>query len=50
MIEDEGIINGLKIIFRYMINSKTRKRMTTLSNFFKVNPEHVGYGIFIGVK
>jgi ubiquinone/menaquinone biosynthesis C-methylase UbiE len=50
MIEDEGIINGLKIIFRYMINSKIRKRMTTLSNFFKLNSEYTGYGIFIGVK
>lgn len=50
MIEDEGVVNGLKIMFKYLTNSKIRKRMMKLDNFFKSHPEYIGYGIYLGKK
>jgi ubiquinone/menaquinone biosynthesis C-methylase UbiE len=50
MIEDEGIINGLRIVFTYLTNSKIRKRMTKIDRFFKVNSNYIGYGIYVGLK
>lgn len=50
MIEDEGLVNGFKIIYRLMTNSKIRKRMMKLDTFFKSYPEYIGYGIYTGSK
>jgi ubiquinone/menaquinone biosynthesis C-methylase UbiE len=50
MVKDEGIINGLRVIYKYISNSKIRGRMQRLDNFFKSYPEKMGYGIFIGTK
>jgi ubiquinone/menaquinone biosynthesis C-methylase UbiE/uncharacterized metal-binding protein len=50
MLKDEGIINGMNVMFRYLTKSKIRSRMDKLSNFFKTYPEFLGYGIFITKK
>jgi arsenite methyltransferase len=50
MIRDEGMTNGLKIILTLLTHSKIRKRMMNLFNFFKLNSEYIGYGIYIGEK
>jgi ubiquinone/menaquinone biosynthesis C-methylase UbiE len=50
MINDEGIINGLKVIYKYLTNSGIRKRMLKLNNFFIKYPEFIGYGIYISNK
>lgn len=50
MIQDEGFLNGLKVMYRYMTKSKIRNRMKRLSTFFKTNPEYTGYGIYTGNK
>ena len=50
MIADEGMINGIKIMLKFMFNSKIRKRMNRLYNFFKMYPQYIGYGMYIGNK
>lgn len=50
MIEDEGLVNGFKILYRLMTNSQIRKRMMKLDTFFKSYPEYIGYGIYTGSK
>ena len=50
MIADEGLINGLKVVKKYFANSKVRKRMMRLNNFFRQYPEYIGYGTYIGRK
>jgi len=50
MFTDEGIENGLNVIYKYFTNSGIRKRMIKLNNFFKKYPEYIGYGIFISTK
>jgi arsenite methyltransferase len=50
MMKDEGIINGSKIIYRYMTDAKIRERMKKLDNYFQHNPDKIGYGIYIGKK
>jgi ubiquinone/menaquinone biosynthesis C-methylase UbiE len=50
MIRDEGIINGLKIIVTLMTHPKIKKRMMNLFDFFKLNSEYIGYGIYAGEK
>lgn len=50
MIRDEGLLNGLKVMYRFMLYPKIRSRMMRLENFFKSYPEYIGYGIYIGTK
>jgi hypothetical protein len=50
MLQDEGLINGFKVMCKYITNKKIRKRMQKLNGFFKNYPEYVGYGIFIGTN
>lgn len=50
MLKDEGIINGIKVMYRYMLYPKIRNRMKKLDNFFRSYPEYIGYGIYIGSK
>ncbi len=47
MIQDEGLSNGLRVMFKYLTNDKIRKRMQKLDRFFKNYSEYVGYGIYI---
>ena len=50
MLRDEGLFNGIKVVWKYISNSRIRKRMMKLDNFFKSYPEYIGYGIFISNK
>lgn len=50
MMQDEGFINGLKVMVRFIMNPKIRKRMKKLNTFFNAYPEYTGYGIYISSK
>lgn len=50
MLADEGILNAIGIMYRYLTNSKIRKRMKIIDRFFKEYEEYFGYGIYIGQK
>jgi len=50
IIEDEGIKNGIRIMWKYIVNNKIRNRMRQLSSFFAAYPEYLGYGIYLGSK
>jgi|WetSurMetagenome_2_1015567.scaffolds.fasta_scaffold1206405_1 hypothetical protein len=50
MLRDEGIANGMKVLWRYATAAKIRKRMRQLDGYFSANPERVGYGIYVGTK
>jgi ubiquinone/menaquinone biosynthesis C-methylase UbiE len=46
MLLDEGLVNGVRIMAKYMTNANIRKRMQKLNTFFKTYPQFTGYGIF----
>jgi ubiquinone/menaquinone biosynthesis C-methylase UbiE len=48
MIDDEGWGNGLKVMYRLVVNPRIRKRVAKLNHFFKSYPHYIGYGLFIG--
>lgn len=50
MIADEGMVNTLRIMSRYMTNGRIRRRMKTMNKFFSDNSEYFGYGIYVGQK
>ncbi|OGU61004.1 MAG: hypothetical protein A2V66_09640 [Ignavibacteria bacterium RBG_13_36_8] len=50
MSTSEGIINTCSIMFKYMTNTRIRKRMDTMSIFFKEHTDYFGYGIYTGRK
>lgn len=50
MLGDEGFINTSKVMFKYLTNSRIRKRMSTMSRFFKEHTDYFGYGIYTGRK
>jgi SAM-dependent methyltransferase len=50
MLADEGVANAGKIMFRYLTNSRVRRRMKTLDKFFSENDEYFSYGIYVGTK
>jgi len=50
MIADEGWINIIKIMFKYIFKRRIRGRMKTMNQFFADNSEYFGHGIYIGRK
>lgn len=50
MIDDEGFLNSLKIMSKFLFSQKVRKRMNALNDFFSRYPEYFGYGIYILTK
>ncbi len=50
MIRDEGISNAVKVMFKWLFNSRIRQRMNMIDEFFKRNAEYFGYGIYVGQK
>jgi len=46
MIRDEGLSNSLRVIKKYLTDSKVRKRMNSMNKFFKRNEDIFGYGIY----
>ena len=47
MVADEGLMNSMRVMRRYLFNSRVRNRMKTMDKFFKTYPEYFGYGIYI---
>jgi ubiquinone/menaquinone biosynthesis C-methylase UbiE len=50
MLADEGLVNTSKVMFRYMTNSRIRRRMRTMSGFFGEHADYFGYGVYTGRK
>jgi len=50
MRADEGLVNGFRIMLKYLTNSGVRQRMQTLDRFFREHDEYFGYGIYVGRK
>ena len=50
MIKDEGLSNSIRVIRKYLIDSKVRVRMNTMNRFFKRNEDIFGYGIYTMTK
>ena len=50
MLNDEGVINTSKVMFKYLTNARIRKRMNTMNRFFKEHNNYFGYGIYTGRK
>jgi len=46
MIKDEGFKNSIRVIKKFISDSKVRKRMTTMNKFFKLHENIFGYGIY----
>ncbi len=46
MLKDEGYANSLKILYKYISDSRVRKRINTMNRFFQANEDVVGYGIY----
>lgn len=47
MIADEGFWNSLRVMAKYVVNNRVRKRLDTLNAFFNAHPDYFGYGIYI---
>jgi ubiquinone/menaquinone biosynthesis C-methylase UbiE len=50
MMRDEGFSTKMKVMSKWMFNSRIRRRMSLIFNFFKRNAEYFGYGIYVGQK
>jgi len=50
MLADEGPMNTSRVMFKYVTNSRIRKRMSTMSRFFREHTDYFGYGIYTGRK
>lgn len=50
MVQDEGLGNTLRVMGKYLFNTRVRKRMMNLNTFINSNPQYFGYGIYIAKK
>ncbi len=50
MMDDEGFVNAGKVMFKYLTDSRIRRRMQTMNRFFKEHTEYFGYGVYTGRK
>ena len=50
MTANEGLANTIRVMLRYLTNSRIRKRMDTMDRFFKAHTQYFGYGIYVGTK
>lgn len=50
LIKDEGICNAIRVMTKWMFNSKIRNKMNMVDNFFEENSDIFGYGIYVGRK
>lgn len=46
MLNDEGIINTMKILFNIMKNREIRRRVIAMNRFFNTYDDYFGYGIY----
>ncbi|MCX6233962.1 MAG: methyltransferase domain-containing protein [Bacteroidetes bacterium] len=50
MIKDEGLMNSIRVITKYLTNEKVRSRMVMMNKFFKKHEDIFGYGIYTMTK
>jgi ubiquinone/menaquinone biosynthesis C-methylase UbiE len=50
MIRDEGLSNSIRIIRKFLTDSKVRSRMNSMDRFFSKNQKIFGYGIYTMTK
>jgi ubiquinone/menaquinone biosynthesis C-methylase UbiE len=50
MIKDEGLMNSVRVITKYLTNEKVRSRMVMMNKFFKKHEDIFGYGIYTMTK
>lgn len=50
MIKDEGLSNSIRVIKKYLTDSRVRTRMNTMNRFFKANEDVFGFGIYTMTK
>jgi ubiquinone/menaquinone biosynthesis C-methylase UbiE len=50
MIKDEGLSNSIRVIRKFLTESKVRTRMNTMNRFFKKNQDIFGFGIYTMTK
>lgn len=50
MVRDEGFVNTLRIMGKYVLDSGMRKRMGRINNVFKTKRDHFWYGIYVATK
>jgi arsenite methyltransferase len=50
MIRDEGFSNTIRVIKKFLTESKVRTRMNTMNRFFKKNEDIFGFGIYTMIK
>jgi ubiquinone/menaquinone biosynthesis C-methylase UbiE len=46
-LEEEGIINTIKITLNSIINSEIRNRLKTMGQFVKEHSDYFGYGVYV---
>lgn len=49
-LANEGLLNGSRIMYRYLANDRIRKRMDTMRRVFAEYPQYFGYGVYVGQK
>jgi SAM-dependent methyltransferase len=50
MIKNEGLMNSIRVITKYLTNEKVRTRMVMMNKFFKKHEDIFGYGIYTMTK
>jgi len=50
MLENEGLLNLGKVLYRYLTRAPVRERMQIMNRFFKAHADHFAYGIYVGEK
>ncbi len=50
MVQDKGFGNVMRVMAKYLFNTRVRKRMMNLKTFINSNPQYFGYGIYITKK
>lgn len=50
MIKDEGLMNSIRVISKYLTNEKVRTRMLMMNKFFRKHEDIFGYGIYTMMK
>lgn len=50
MIKDEGLMNSIRVMTKYLTDKKVRTRMSMMNKFFKKHEDIFGYGIYVMMK
>ncbi len=50
MLADDGLLNTIKVMFKYAVNAHIRKRIDTINRFFREDADYFGYGVYTGRK